>query len=94
MRICCSCAEGRDDLCESFFGLNRVGGTLYDGSTTRQHRSDGTPLAMYSMDGLAEYAVVPATAVFRVPVGLDLEAAAVLGCAVLTAYGANGLALS
>ena len=43
---------------------------------------------MYSMAGLAEYAVVPATAVFPVPDGLDLEAAAVLGCAVLTAYGA------
>ena len=85
--FCRSCARGRDDLCETFFGLNRVRGTLYDG-TTRLYRTDGTPLAMYSMGGLAEYAVVPATAVFPVPVGLDLEAAAVLGCAVLTAYGA------
>ena len=85
--FCRSCARGRDDLCETFFGLNRVRGTLYDG-TTRLHRADGTPLAMYSMGGLAEYAVVPATSVFPVPVGLDLEAAAVLGCAVLTAYGA------
>ena len=85
--FCRSCARGRDDLCETFFGLNRVEGTLYDG-TTRLHRSDGTPLAMYSMGGLTEYAVVPATAVFPVPAGLDLEAAAVLGCAVLTAYGA------
>jgi S-(hydroxymethyl)glutathione dehydrogenase/alcohol dehydrogenase len=85
--FCRSCARGRDDLCETFFGLNRVRGTLYDG-TTRLYRTDGTPLAMYSMGGLAEYAVVPATAVFPVPVGLDLDAAAVLGCAVLTAYGA------
>jgi S-(hydroxymethyl)glutathione dehydrogenase/alcohol dehydrogenase len=85
--FCRSCARGRDDLCETFFALNRVRGTLYDG-TTRLHRSDGTPLAMYSMAGLAEYVVAPATAVFPVPVGLDLEAAAVLGCAVLTAYGA------
>jgi succinate semialdehyde reductase (NADPH) len=85
--FCRSCARGRDDLCETFFGLNRVRGTLYDG-TTRLYRTDGTPLAMYSMGGLAEYAVVPATAVFPAPVGLDLEAAAVLGCAVLTAYGA------
>jgi S-(hydroxymethyl)glutathione dehydrogenase/alcohol dehydrogenase len=85
--FCRSCARGRDDLCETFFGLNRVRGTLYDG-TTRLHRTDGTPLAMYSMAGLAELAVVPATAVFPVPGGLDLEAAAVLGCAVLTAYGA------
>jgi succinate semialdehyde reductase (NADPH) len=37
-------------------------GTLYDG-TTRLYRTDGTPLAMYSMVGLAEYAVVPATAI-------------------------------
>ena len=85
--FCRSCARGRDDLCEKFFALNRVRGTLYDG-TTRLFRTDGTPLAMYSMGGLAEYAVVPATAVFPMPDGLDLEAAAVLGCAVLTAYGA------
>jgi succinate semialdehyde reductase (NADPH) len=85
--FCRCCARGRDDLCETFFALNRLRGTLYDG-TTRLHRPDGTPLAMYSMAGLAEYAVAPATAVFRVPAGLDLEAAAVLGCAVLTAYGA------
>jgi succinate semialdehyde reductase (NADPH) len=85
--FCRSCARGRDDLCETFFALNRMRGTLYDG-TTRLHRPDGAPLAMYSMAGLAEYAVAPATAVFRVPDGLDLEAAAVLGCAVLTAYGA------
>ena len=84
---CRWCARGRDDLCEKFFALNRGRGTLYDG-TTRLHRADGAPLAMYSMGGLAEYAVVPATAVFGVPVGMYLEAAAVLGCAVLTAYGA------
>jgi succinate semialdehyde reductase (NADPH) len=84
---CRWCARGRDDLCDTFFALNRVRGTLYDG-TTRLHRIDGTPLAMYSMAGLAEYAVAPATAVFGVPGGVDLEAAAVLGCAVLTAYGA------
>jgi succinate semialdehyde reductase (NADPH) len=85
--FCRFCAQGRDDLCATFFALNRLRGTLYDG-TTRLRRTDGTALAMYSMAGLAEYAVVPATAVFRVPDGLDLEAAAVLGCAVFSAYGA------
>ena len=44
--------------------MNRLRGTLYDG-TTRLQRDDGTPLAMYSMAGLAEYAVVPATAIYR-----------------------------
>jgi len=64
--FCRFCGQGRDDLCVTFFALNRLRGTLYDG-TTRLHRMDGTALAMYSMAGLAEYAVVPATAVFGVP---------------------------
>src|SRR5262249_48673964 len=43
---------------------------------------------MYSMAGLAEYCVVPATDVFPVPAALPLEAACILGCAMMTAYGA------
>jgi len=45
-------------------------------------------VAMYSMAGLAEYAVVPATDVFPLPASLPLEESAVLGCAVFTAFGA------
>src|SRR5579871_5630994 len=84
---CRHCVRGRDELCETFFAYNRLRGTLYDG-TTRLARADGTPLAMYSMAGLADYAVVPATDVFTVPEAIDLASAAVLGCAVFTAYGA------
>jgi succinate semialdehyde reductase (NADPH) len=84
---CRHCAQGRDDLCETFFALNRLKGVLYDG-TSRLQRQDGRELAMYSMGGLAEYAVVPATDVFALPEGLPLEPSAVLGCAVFTAYGA------
>src|SRR5262249_36340981 len=76
-----------DDLCERFFAMNRLKGTLYDG-TTRLQRRDGTPLAMYSMAGLAEYAVVPATDVFPLAPGLPVAESSVLGCAVFTAYGA------
>ena len=43
---------------------------------------------MYSMAGLAEYSVVPATDVFPVAPGLPLAESAVLGCAIFTAYGA------
>jgi S-(hydroxymethyl)glutathione dehydrogenase/alcohol dehydrogenase len=85
--FCRACGIGRDDLCDSFFAMNRLKGTLYDG-TTRLHRVDGTPLAMYSMAGLAEYAVVPATDVFPLPATLPLPESSVLGCAVFTAYGA------
>jgi S-(hydroxymethyl)glutathione dehydrogenase/alcohol dehydrogenase len=84
---CRWCARGRDDMCETFFAMNRLRGALYDG-TSRLARADGSPLAMYSMAGLAEYAVVPATDVFALPDSLELESAAVLGCAVFTAYGA------
>ena len=84
---CALCEAGRDDLCEKFFGMNRLKGTLYDG-TTRLHREDGSPLAMYSMAGLAEYSVVPVAGLFPLPPGLPAVESAVLGCAVFTAYGA------
>jgi succinate semialdehyde reductase (NADPH) len=85
--ICQYCVRGRDDLCETFFAMNRLKGTLYDGHS-RLQRSDGSSLAMYSMGGLAEYAVVPATDVFRAPVNVPLTDACILGCAMMTAYGA------
>jgi S-(hydroxymethyl)glutathione dehydrogenase/alcohol dehydrogenase len=84
---CPSCARGRDDLCEPFFALNRLKGTLYDGES-RLRRGDGSTLAMYSMSGLAEFAVVPATDVFPIPAGLPLAESCILGCALMTAYGA------
>jgi S-(hydroxymethyl)glutathione dehydrogenase/alcohol dehydrogenase len=84
---CDACRRGRDDLCERFFALNRLRGVLYDGET-RLRRADGTPLAMYSMGGLAEYAVLPATAVYPLGAAQPLEESAIIGCAAMTAYGA------
>lgn len=84
---CAYCARGRDDLCDTFFALNRTKGALYDGET-RLFRQDGSPLAMYSAGGLAEYAVVPATSVFPLPREMSLLDSCILGCAVPTAYGA------
>jgi succinate semialdehyde reductase (NADPH) len=84
---CDACLRARDDLCERFFSMNRLRGTLYDGET-RLFRRSGAPLAMYSMAGLAEYAVMPGTSAFALPDAADLEESAVLGCAAMTAYGA------
>jgi len=84
---CGYCARGRDELCSTFFAMNRLQGTLYDGES-RLRRPDGSKLAMYSMGGLAEYAVVPATAVFPAPDGVPLPDASIIGCAMMTAYGA------
>jgi succinate semialdehyde reductase (NADPH) len=85
--VCHYCMRGRDDLCETFFAMNRLKGTLYDGES-RLRRVNGEPLAMYSMGGLAEYAVVPVTDVFRTPANVPLTDACILGCAMMTAYGA------
>lgn len=84
---CETCARGMEDLCSTFFEYNRLRGTLYDGET-RLHRHSGEPLSMYSMGGLAEYSVTPATSVFALPDGLDLTDSAILGCSMFTAYGA------
>jgi succinate semialdehyde reductase (NADPH) len=84
---CEACVKGRDDLCDTFFKRNRLKGTLLDGST-RLASPNGEPVWMYSMGGLAEFAVSPATAVYRLPEGLDTASAALLGCSGLTALGA------
>ena len=84
---CGYCVRGREDLCETFFAYNRLKGQLYDGST-RLYRPNGEPVAMYSMGGLAEYAVTPATSVFPLPESVPLNDAAIIGCSIFTAYGA------
>jgi len=84
---CANCTSGLEDLCSTFFAFNRLKGTLYDGET-RLHRPDGQPLAMYSMGGLAEYCVTPATSVFKIPDAVDLVDTSILGCSMFTAYGA------
>ena len=84
---CDACSAGRDELCGPFFDLNRLKGLLYDG-TTRLASLDGEPIHMYSMGGLAEYAVIPSTSVAPAPATIDLVPAAILGCAAMTAYGA------
>ena len=84
---CFYCVRGQDDLCETFFVLNRLQGKLFD-DDTRLRRPDGTPIWMYSMGGLAEYAVVPVSGVAALPEEIPFEEASILGCAMFTAYGA------
>lgn len=84
---CPECARGRDDLCAPFFEFNRLKGQLFDG-TSRLTDLDGTVIAQYSMGGLAEYCVIPVTAVAKMAEGMDPVAASIIGCAAMTAYGA------
>ncbi|MEM3209797.1 MAG: zinc-binding dehydrogenase, partial [Saccharolobus sp.] len=83
---CKNCITGNENLCE-VFARNRLKGTLLDG-TTRLHFKDGRQIRFFLGGGFAEYAVVPYTALTKVPDDMDLRKVAVLGCAGLTAYGA------
>lgn len=84
---CAMCRSGREELCEPFFAHNRLSGTLYDGET-RLYDGAGDPVWMYSMGGLSEKAVIPARGVTPLPPQLALTDSAILGCALMTAYGA------
>lgn len=83
---CRHCAKGLEDICETFFTQNRLGGHLFDG-TSRLSDFEGNPVSMYSMAGHAQYCVSPSRAVFRIPDTVRLTDAAVLGCSLFTAYG-------
>lgn len=84
---CPQCTRGNEEICTRFFGYNRAKGQLYDGRT-RLFRTGGDPVWMYSMGGLAERAVTPATSVYKVPDGVELADVASVGCSTMTAYGA------
>lgn len=84
---CAQCRRGNEEICLKFFAYNRAKGQLYDGET-RLFRSDGEPVWMYSMGGLAERCVTPATSVYHVPDGIELAEVASVGCSTMTAYGA------
>jgi succinate semialdehyde reductase (NADPH) len=84
---CAQCRRGNEEICLEFFAFNRGRGQLYDGAT-RLFRQDGEPVWMYSMAGLAQRSVTPATSVYRVPDGIELADVASVGCSTMTAYGA------
>jgi succinate semialdehyde reductase (NADPH) len=84
---CRLCIRGYEDLCENFYNYNRLKGVYYDG-TSRLVDKDGNTVYMYSMGAYAEYCIIPATSVFKVADNIKMDSAAILGCAIMTAYGA------
>jgi len=83
---CVNCATGFENLCETASPI-RIKGVMLDG-TTRLSLIDGKPIYSFLGGGYAEHAVVPEFAVSKLPPELRKESSAILGCAVLTAYGA------
>jgi S-(hydroxymethyl)glutathione dehydrogenase / alcohol dehydrogenase len=86
-RTCEECDAGRFHLCIPA-GENGPRGVLMDG-TSRLSLSDGTPLQHALMTAcFAERTVVPAAGAVRLPPELTLWQASLLGCGVVTAFGA------
>lgn len=84
---CRNCSRGLENLCERFSAV-RLKGVLLDG-TTRLRRSTGEEVRVFLGGTWAEEAVIPSTAVARLPKELSgRPELAMLGCAYLTAYGA------
>ncbi len=83
---CSYCLAGRPALCPHAAEVRRHG-AMPDG-TSRLRAGGQTVHHFLGVSCWAEYAVVPAAAVVRVPAELPLEYAALVGCAVVTGIGA------
>jgi alcohol dehydrogenase len=83
---CIPCATGRPALCEPGFRANSAG-TLLSGDR-RLHDTHGTVNHHLGVSGFAQYAVLAANSLVRVPRDLPFAEAALFGCAVITGVGA------
>ena len=82
---CRYCAGGQPTLCDD--GITAFGGTLTDGGT--RVTLDGADVHQAAGVGAwSDHVVVPATAAVKVPADIPLAPAALLGCGVVTGYGA------
>ncbi|HWE09924.1 MAG TPA: zinc-binding dehydrogenase [Solirubrobacteraceae bacterium] len=85
--VCHACRSGRRTLCEPV-GVQSLAGKLPDG-TSRLTSADGTSLQHgLTVACFAEYAVVAAAGAVAIPHDVPLWQAALLGCSVVTGFGA------
>ncbi|MEJ2889302.1 Zn-dependent alcohol dehydrogenase [Actinomycetospora aeridis] len=84
--VCRHCVSGRPVLCTAAAPA-LLAGTLLDG-TVRLHR-DGRPVSHYSfLSTFATHTVVPAASAIRIGREVPLAVASLVGCGILTGYGA------
>ena len=84
--MCRACALGRRNYC-SVAEAAMAAGALLDG--TRRLSADGRDLHHFlTVSSFAEYAVVPESGAVVIPGSMPLDQAALLGCGVLTGFGA------
>lgn len=82
---CEYCRKGNPNFCTTAGNAMGEGG-LFDG--TSRLSSNGEKLNQFlTVSSFAEYAVVPATGLVKIPENMPLDRAALISCAVLTGYG-------
>jgi S-(hydroxymethyl)glutathione dehydrogenase/alcohol dehydrogenase len=84
---CSACRSGRRTLCEPV-GANSVAGTLLDGTSRLRGASGETLQHGLTVACFAQYAVVAAAAAIPIASEVPLWQAALLGCGVVTGFGA------
>jgi S-(hydroxymethyl)glutathione dehydrogenase / alcohol dehydrogenase len=83
---CASCRAGRPNFCEQGERMASTG-TLADGTSRLSH--EGTALRHFnSVSAFAEHAVVPESVAVAIRDDVPLDLAALIGCSVLTGWGA------
>jgi S-(hydroxymethyl)glutathione dehydrogenase/alcohol dehydrogenase len=83
---CEYCTRGRPALCLSGTKTRNTG-LLPDGST--RFSMNGKPIKYYAgVSTFSEYSVIPEAALLKIPKTVPLDRASLLGCAVVTGYGA------
>ena len=73
---CRYCLSARENLCEG------------RPAPPPLRKADGTAVTRWNVGGFAEYVSVPAYMTFKIPDGMSMEEASVVGCRVTTAYNA------
>lgn len=84
--VCEYCTRGRPAMCTAGTRVRNTG-LLPDG-TTRFHLN-GTPVKYYAgVSTFSRYSVIPEAALLKIPSDVPMNVAALMGCAVVTGFGA------
>lgn len=83
---CFYCVKGQPQLCE-IAGVAFAKGSLLDGST-RYSRGGQDIYQMAGLGTFSRHCVVPARSAIKIPESIPLASAALIGCGVLTGWGA------
>jgi Zn-dependent alcohol dehydrogenase len=83
---CFFCVNGQPQLCETA-GVAFAKGALLDG-TTRYSRAGEQVFQMAGLGTFSRHCVVPARSAIKIPDSIPLTSAALIGCGVLTGWGA------